>query len=314
MQKEKANRFFASALLTLMKRKPYEKINISEICNTAFLSRSCFYKYFKSKDELLRYQIRTMLLTEFEKKDDTDIILRLVASLVGLSSYIQIISDQNLISWLLLELVEIINAKSLTRNYGAESVCSIYLSVLFAVRNAPRRFEPDLVAHYWRDAYYSPEIICVPGKKSSSRKYKRSVARLNEAMIDELDKGVPLSSIRVKRLTTLAGVNRSSFYRYFSNTQDMLIQLLHKIITDDLLYGYNKDRTFVLAYYKPYCSLLTAIWQDIGLERFTTIYADLINELTDVTKNHMTNNQIYICQLRNACFAAKRTALLYCFL
>ena len=46
---------FLIALLNLMKEKSFFDISISELCHTAGLSRTTFYKFFQDKDALLDY-------------------------------------------------------------------------------------------------------------------------------------------------------------------------------------------------------------------------------------------------------------------
>lgn len=55
-----------NALLTLMRTKPYEKISIKEITDTAQLARMTFYTNFKTKDDLLIYCWQS-LLSEYKR-------------------------------------------------------------------------------------------------------------------------------------------------------------------------------------------------------------------------------------------------------
>ena len=46
-----------TALLELMKEKPIEKISIEEMTAKADVGRSTYFRYFKSKDEVLSFKI-----------------------------------------------------------------------------------------------------------------------------------------------------------------------------------------------------------------------------------------------------------------
>lgn len=55
-----------TALLMLMKQKPYDKVSIVELCKKAGVSRTAFYGNYASKDEILR-EIVIRLNIEFVK-------------------------------------------------------------------------------------------------------------------------------------------------------------------------------------------------------------------------------------------------------
>lgn len=46
-------RLFRDALLTLLKKKPLQKINISELCRTAGLNRATFYRHYALPQDIL---------------------------------------------------------------------------------------------------------------------------------------------------------------------------------------------------------------------------------------------------------------------
>ncbi len=46
-------RLFRDALLTLLKKKPLQKINISELCQTAGLNRATFYRHYALPQDIL---------------------------------------------------------------------------------------------------------------------------------------------------------------------------------------------------------------------------------------------------------------------
>lgn len=44
------------ALLRLLDDKPYARVEIKDICDAAFVSRQTFYRYFKNKDNIVRWK------------------------------------------------------------------------------------------------------------------------------------------------------------------------------------------------------------------------------------------------------------------
>ncbi len=309
MQKEKAKRFLAGSLLSLMEQKPYEKINISEICSSAFLSRPSFYKYFVSKDELLEYQFRTLMSAELYNADG-DAAARLAECLVRLAGYTQVISEQRLLALLLPELAEMLEADASPR--GMCSTCFMYLSLLFAVRNAPG-LRTDVIVRYWREVVSGvPDSVRVPPGKYADEALERNAALIADALLAQLESGAELTQIQVKKLTAAANVNRSSFYRCFADMRDLFTRCLRTLIFKELASGLGDDES-MLEHYRPQRTLLSAAWRELGLERFTSLYTSVLNEVTELPDDDIAGDQLYIYRLQSACFAAKRTALLYCF-
>lgn len=239
MQKEKAKRFLASYLLSLMEQKPYEKINISEICSAAFLSRPSFYKYFSSKDELLCYQFRALLSPELDSAEGEG-AARLAQCLSHLTGYTQVISEQRLLAMLLPELAEMLKIED-TSERGMFSVCHMYLSLLFAVRRAPG-LRAGVILRYWREAMSgTPDSVHVPPGE-----YADNIQGSNALLIAD--------------------------------------------------------------------ALLASAWHEFGIERFAALYTAVLNEVSALPDDDIPGDQLYMYRLQSACFAAKRTALLYCFL
>ena len=48
---------FCTALFQLLMKKPLEKISVTELCHTADLDRTTFYRSFESKDDVLDYYL-----------------------------------------------------------------------------------------------------------------------------------------------------------------------------------------------------------------------------------------------------------------
>lgn len=55
MNRSKAR--ICSALMELLKMKPYRKISVSQICSSAGVSRTTFHKYFESMDDVVLYEL-----------------------------------------------------------------------------------------------------------------------------------------------------------------------------------------------------------------------------------------------------------------
>lgn len=67
------------ALIALLKKKPFEYITVSEICQTAGVNRSTFYLHYETIGDLLNETARYLLndfLTYFSA--DTHLILKIV--------------------------------------------------------------------------------------------------------------------------------------------------------------------------------------------------------------------------------------------
>lgn len=51
----RTRKLLSDALIALMNQKPFEKITVRDICDTAMIHRSTFYTHFSDKYELLQY-------------------------------------------------------------------------------------------------------------------------------------------------------------------------------------------------------------------------------------------------------------------
>ena len=303
--------FLANALLSLMRQKPYEKINIKEICSNAFLSRTSFYKYFSSKDELLRYQFRLMFGSAAKHGFSAAPAVRFADCLYRLKSYTEIISEQRLLAFLLPDIAAVTNEELHCEKLDLFSVCAEYISTLFAVRTA-NGASPETVVQYLQAAKENkPEMSRNNGQHRSDS--SRHTVTFAKALVMQLEKGISLHDIRVKELTAAAEINRSSFYRSFRGIQELFMHSIRSLILEELSSSLNDDET-ILLHYRPYKPLFNAAWQELGLEDSALLYASVINELTLLPNDDIPPEQVYIARLRNICLAARRTALLYCFL
>lgn len=64
-------RLLSDALMRLMKKKPFEKISVKDICDEAMVHRTTFYTHFEDKYDLLKYCIRE-LESPFDTTDITE--------------------------------------------------------------------------------------------------------------------------------------------------------------------------------------------------------------------------------------------------
>lgn len=306
MQKEKAKRFLADALMRLMSQKPYEKISVSELCSAAYLSRASFYKHFDSKDGLLCYQFRTAFCGEYEKAAAGDMYLRLADALSTLTSYTRIISEQRLLSKLLPELAAILHPNTDAGCEQVYQVCCAYLVINYITHNAPWA-RKDAMRYLQGSEELEQRIWAV-----SMPEMKDNAKKLEAVMLESFREGIPLPALSVKELTGRAGMNRSSFYRLFSDPRDMFMQCLRRFIVHDASQRYNKNT--VAEHYASYSALLDTAWAELGIEGFAGLYARVLNDCAEPTDTDVSGNGLYTLRLRSVCFAAKRTALLYSFL
>ncbi|MCR5370389.1 MAG: TetR/AcrR family transcriptional regulator [Clostridium sp.] len=68
------------ALLALMREKPVEKISIEEMTAKADVGRVTYFRYFKSKDELLAWKFRKLWERYTEKNGNVDLRTRSYAA------------------------------------------------------------------------------------------------------------------------------------------------------------------------------------------------------------------------------------------
>lgn len=77
-----------TALLELMQEKPIEKISIEEMTARADVGRSTYFRYFKTKDEVLVFKIQQLWnrfaqdhnIQDFQANDDARTAMRLFLS------------------------------------------------------------------------------------------------------------------------------------------------------------------------------------------------------------------------------------------
>jgi len=68
---KKSKTQICSALMRLLKTKPYRKISVSQICSCAGISRTTFYKNFDSLDAVVLYKL-TLIEKDYNKQYSAD--------------------------------------------------------------------------------------------------------------------------------------------------------------------------------------------------------------------------------------------------
>lgn len=63
----RTKKLLAFSLLDLMEEKPYNKINVNEICDKAMIHRATFYTHFYDKNDLFDYILSSLSEELFEK-------------------------------------------------------------------------------------------------------------------------------------------------------------------------------------------------------------------------------------------------------
>lgn len=66
----RSQRWFADALLELMKDNDFDKITVKDICIKSDLSRQTFYQLFSAKEDIIRYSLRSCLCQVQEEIED----------------------------------------------------------------------------------------------------------------------------------------------------------------------------------------------------------------------------------------------------
>lgn len=69
---QKTRRDLRNSIISLLKKKPIEKITVIEICNEAMVNRITFYKYYEDKYQLLNdtfYEIKDTIVSELPSKN-----------------------------------------------------------------------------------------------------------------------------------------------------------------------------------------------------------------------------------------------------
>lgn len=98
-----SQKMIINALLRLMEKKEFSKINIKELCETAMISRQTFYSLFNNKEEVIGLHLDTLFHIYFEefirsKRDFTikDLCDNTISYLIKQKELIRIMVNNNL--------------------------------------------------------------------------------------------------------------------------------------------------------------------------------------------------------------------------
>lgn len=98
-----SQKMIVNALLRLMEKKEFSKINIKELCETAMISRQTFYSLFNNKEEVIGLHLDTLFHIYFEefirsKRDFTikDLCDNTISYLIKQKKLIRIMVNSNL--------------------------------------------------------------------------------------------------------------------------------------------------------------------------------------------------------------------------
>ena len=56
----RSQHMIADALFSLMRRKPFQQISVTEICREAGIGRKTFYRHFEMREDVIEYQLENM--------------------------------------------------------------------------------------------------------------------------------------------------------------------------------------------------------------------------------------------------------------
>lgn len=135
----RSQREIAAALVKLIQEKPYEKIQITDICEEAGLSRRTFYNLFDSKDEALWFHLQDLYKESHKKyagretlndRDIIDIFLDIVEK--NRSFYIAMVENRlsGMITDIVYESVSFFYDTYINEKYSAEF--APYYKAIFA--------------------------------------------------------------------------------------------------------------------------------------------------------------------------------------
>lgn len=105
----KTKKCLRDALTELLAEKSYDKITVSEICDTAHTGRVTFYTYYNGKHDLLKdcfEQLNDQLRMDFEKKqaasddpsDITTTLINLLDGILDLKQHYSAINGRNMLA------------------------------------------------------------------------------------------------------------------------------------------------------------------------------------------------------------------------
>lgn len=132
-------------LMNLMKKKPFEEINVSEICKESLINRSTFYDHFNDKYELIEYlmnDMRNELIEKINKSNKTNtikeyyielmrVLLEHIKSNIDVYSSAIKINSNSIAKDMMTDVIIISATKEIEKNYINKSNIPTKLIVLY---------------------------------------------------------------------------------------------------------------------------------------------------------------------------------------
>ena len=132
-------------LMNLMKKKPFEEINVSEICKESLINRSTFYDHFNDKYELIEYlmnDMRNELIEKINKSNKTNtikeyyielmrVLLEHIKSNIDVYSSAIKINNNSIAKDMMTDVIIISTTKEIEKNYINKSNIPTKLIVLY---------------------------------------------------------------------------------------------------------------------------------------------------------------------------------------
>lgn len=132
-------------LMNLMKKKPFEEINVSEICKESLINRSTFYDHFNDKYELIEYlmnDMRNELNEKINKSNKTNtikeyyielmrVLLEHIKSNIDVYSSAIKINSNSIAKDMMTDVIIISATKEIEKNYINKSNIPTKLIVLY---------------------------------------------------------------------------------------------------------------------------------------------------------------------------------------
>ena len=132
-------------LMNLMKKKPFEEINVSEICKESLINRSTFYDHFNDKYELIEYlmnDMRNELNEKINKSNKTNtikeyyielmrVLLEHIKSNIDVYSSAIKINNNSIAKDMMTDVIIISTTKEIEKNYINKSNIPTKLIVLY---------------------------------------------------------------------------------------------------------------------------------------------------------------------------------------
>ena len=94
-----SQQWLGESLTELMKQQPYPSVTIGAICKRADLSRQTFYNVFDSKEEVLRFCLRSQYEKQFQRFSEQNTIS--VGEIVG--AFAVVVAKNQELLWLMVE-------------------------------------------------------------------------------------------------------------------------------------------------------------------------------------------------------------------